>query len=126
MKPYTTQKFTLTLTIPIEVSSIGEPVDIDTNVVERVLSKDNYSDGRYPFEEEMFRHGLTEMLSRGVFQAILTKCEKQFGPHKKLRSRDGRTCINKPYYFAEKTLRRCRVWVEQVTGAKIVIDTTKE
>jgi hypothetical protein len=104
------QKFALTLTIPVEISSESHASEL-LNKAERVLSSDDWDEGRYPFDKELFGLALKGMLEKVVRESVIDLMVQKYGERHVTAYESGiyNTAIYKAEEFMKESFKKVAV-----------------
>lgn len=67
------------VTITLNFDTMDLPAGVDMDEVAKMLTCDEWSDGRYPFYTEMLHVGLGHMLKYAIGAAVGKQMEKKYG-----------------------------------------------
>lgn len=90
------------ITITLNFDAMHMP-SVDLNVVEKMLTADQWSDGRYPFYAEMLHVGLSRLLESAVGAAVGLKMQKEYG--RETVQTDPNTQMSRAHLETEKAMK---------------------
>jgi hypothetical protein len=105
------------ITITLNFDTMNLPADLDMDIVAKMLTNDEWSDGRYPFYTEMLHVGLGHMLKRAIGDAVAKVMEKKYGRE---TVQDGSTTWSRAHLKTEEAMKGVSAHIlDSIKEAKI-------